>query len=260
MIVDESLVRRLETSAAQATVRLTERMRLAEGVPFRDGALIAMGAGRYVNRAMGVTLHELGDADFNEIENFFTAHGLPPMLEVSSWSNAATVALMAERRYTPQWFRGMYAIMPASQPVDESVTIEEVTNETVGVWQDVLARGNEVADSVARQTSDEYALANRAMNDSTDFLAFIDGQPVGSGSLQVVDGVGWLGGAATLRSHRSRGVQTALLRHRLSFAATLDCELVAATAIPNGASARNMHRLGFTHVQTQVVLARAASA
>jgi GNAT superfamily N-acetyltransferase len=258
MIVDEALVRRLEASAAQAALQLIDRMQSADGVPFGDGALIAMGAGRYVNRATGVTLRELSLVDFDEIEQFFTTRRLPPMIEVSSWANTATVAAVAARQYAAQWFRGMYAITPEAQSADESVTIEEVTDATLDAWMNVLAEGNQATGSQARQTSDEFALANRSMTDSADFLALIDGSPVGSGSLQVIEGIGWAGGAATLPSHRGRGVQTALLRHRLHLAATLGCELVAATAIPSGASARNMHRLGFTHVQTQVVLAKLA--
>jgi GNAT superfamily N-acetyltransferase len=258
MIVDEALVRRLEASAAKATLRLTDRLPSADGVPFGDGALIAMSVGRYVNRAMGVTLSELSTVDLDEIEQFYADRGLSPMFEVSSWAKSATIEELAARQYVPQWFRGMYAVNPGAQPVDESVTIEEVSSETLGVWQDVLARGNEVSGEEATHTSDEFALANRAMPDSADFLAFIDGKPVGSGSLQVVDSIGWVGGAATLPSHRGRGVQTALLLHRIHLAATLGCELVAATAIPSGASARNMHRLGFTHVQTQVVMSKPA--
>jgi GNAT superfamily N-acetyltransferase len=259
MIVDEALVRRLEASAARATLQLVDRMRSADGVPFGDGALIAMGAGRYVNRAMGVTLGELSPAGLDQIEQFFTTRGLPSMIEVSSWANTATVAALAARQYTSQWFRGMYAIVPEAQPADETVTIEEITDDTLDTWMNVLAEGNQVTGDDARRTSDEFASANRSMADSTDFLAFIDGNAVGSGSLQVIDGIGWVGGAATLPSHRGRGVQTALLRHRLHLAARLGCELVAATAIPSGASARNMHRLGFTHVQTQVVMAKPAA-
>ncbi len=258
MIVDDQLVRRLEAGAARDTLRVAERMHAAVGIAFGDGALLAMGAGRYVNRAMGVTTDELSAADLGRIEDFYTQRRLPPMIEVSAWAAPATVQRLADRQYTTRWFRSMFAV--AAQPLPSSnakhVTIEEVTDDTVGLWTEVLADGNEITDDEARRVSDEFSLAGRGMAESNDFLALIDGRPVGCGSLHVVDGIGWLGGAATLPSHRGRGVQTALLGHRLQLAAARGCEMVAATALPSGASARNMHRLGFTHVQTQAVVAR----
>lgn len=85
-------------------------------------------------------------------------------------------------------------------------------------------------------------------------MAMVDGQPAGCGSLHVADGVGWLGGAATMPAFRRRGVQATLVAHRLQMALDLGCDIAAATAVPSGASARNLVRLGFHLVQTQVVV------
>lgn len=259
MIVNGALVRRLEASAALETMHLTGRIPSAAAVPFGDGALIAMGAGRYVNRAMGVTTQEMSSADLDRIEQFYAAHGLPPMIEVSSWAHAATVQQLADRQYAPLWFRAMFAMATPPPSLDHgTVRIEQVTDDAVTTWMAVFADGNQVTGDSARQASDEFAAASRTA-DSIDLLVFVDGHPVGCGSLQVSEGIGWLGGAATLPECRSRGVQTALLHHRLQLASTIGCELVAATAIPSGASARNMHRLGFTHVQTQLVMSKLAT-
>ena len=46
-------------------------------------------------------------------------------------------------------------------------------------------------------------------------IARIDGELVGCGSLQPAEGVAWLGGAATRPEYRRRGVQSALLAHRI---------------------------------------------
>jgi GNAT superfamily N-acetyltransferase len=74
--------------------------------------------------------------------------------------------------------------------------------------------------------------------------------------VQIVDGVAWLGGAATIPKHRQRGVQAALVAHRLRLAAQLGCGLAAVTALSNGPSARNIVRLGFQHIHTQAVVER----
>ena len=87
-----------------------------------------------------------------------------------------------------------------------------------------------------------------------DLVALVDGVPAACGSLSVVDGVGWLGGAATLPAFRGTGLQTALVRHRLRLAAAAGCTFAAATALPDGQSARNLERLGFRLAYTQAVL------
>ena len=72
----------------------------------------------------------------------------------------------------------------------------------------------------------------------------------------MIDAVGWLGGAATLPENRGRGLQQALVEQRLRLAAAEGCDLAAATALPDGQSARNLVRFGFRLLYTQVVLTR----
>jgi GNAT superfamily N-acetyltransferase len=72
--------------------------------------------------------------------------------------------------------------------------------------------------------------------------------------MQVVDDVAWLGGAATVPAFRKRGVQAALVAYRLQLATEMGCELAAVSALAGGPSARNIFRLGFPHIHTQVVV------
>ena len=53
---------------------------------------------------------------------------------------------------------------------------------------------------------------------------------------------------------RRHGVQATLVAHRLRMATELGCDIAAATAVPSGASARNLVRLGWQLVQTQLVV------
>ena len=94
------------------------------------------------------------------------------------------------------------------------------------------------------------------MEGSFHLVALVDGTTAACGSLHVVDGVGWLGGAATLPAQRGTGLQTALVRHRLRMAAEMGCTFAAATALPDGQSARNLERLGFRLAYTQAVLTK----
>jgi GNAT superfamily N-acetyltransferase len=260
--VDLRLVQRLEATSAIASLDLIRGIQsldpstAADGRAFGAGALIAMGAGRYVNRAIGVTTAELSAADVDAIEQYFVERDLPSMIELSSWAPNATLAELAQRDYVPKWFRSVYALTPTLTFATSraGLRIESVGDEDEGRWLDVFARGFEAEEGEVRVANDEIGRASRIAPNAHTFLAFIDDDVVGCGSVQFVDGIAWLGGAATIPEFRQRGVQAALVAHRLGVAAEAGCELAAVSALSNGPSARNIVRLGFQHVHTQVVV------
>ena len=267
MDVDAALVRRLEATAATAGLDQVAALRsldphsAADGIRFGDGALVAMGTGRYVNRAIGVTLSELSGADVDAIEQFFGGRGLAPMIELSSWAPTTTLAEISRRGFDPCWFRSVFALVPTvpvARPAAD-VRIERVGDDDLARWLDVLNTGFEADHGAALVANDEIGRASFFVPDSQTFLAHLDGRPVGCGSIQIVGGVAWPGGAATLPAFRRRGVQAALVAHRLQLAAELGCELAAVTALSNGPSARNIVRLGFQHIHTQVVVEQKAT-
>ena len=185
---------------------------------------------------------------------------MPPAIELSAWAPPETVALLSATGYRPDWFRSMFtldlAARPQSNDAPNDVVIGVVDEETRDSWLDALAVGNGITESDRRAVSDEYAMAQASLDGTTDLVALLDGEVVGCASLQVIEGIAWLGGAATRPEARGRGVQAALLRHRLDLARASGCALAAATALPAGTSARNLGRVGFQHVQTQVVVTR----
>lgn len=269
MDVDQRLVHRLEASAATASFDLVDALKLldpasaAAGVRFHDGALIAMGQGRYVNRAIGVTLDELSADDVDVLEQFFLERHLSPMVELSSWAPPPTLAEFARREFVPRWFRSVFALTPAASAASvvqaTDLRIERVGAHDEERWLDVFNKGFEADHGEALIANDEIGRASFIVPNSHTFLASLDGDDVGCGSVQIVDGVAWLGGAATVPAFRKRGVQAALVAHRLHLAAELGCELAAVTALSYGPSARNIVRLGFQHTHTQAVVERKAT-
>ncbi|MET0324849.1 MAG: GNAT family N-acetyltransferase [Ilumatobacteraceae bacterium] len=264
MIVDRELVRRLEASAAKVSLATVDAYCSldaadpARAVAWEHGALIAFGPGRYVNRAVGITLDDVGDDRLDQLEAFFTRCGVPPSIEVASWCPPSLLERLVRRGYAVSWFRNVYAMdldeaSPAPHP---HVGVREVVDGTLDEWLQLLASGNEITSVAERTVSDEYGRAEHALAGSTDFVAELDGVPHGCGSLVRADGIGWLGGAATEPAGRRRGVQTTLLRHRMAVARRDGCDVVASTARPPGDSARNLSRLGFTLAYAQAVMTR----
>jgi GNAT superfamily N-acetyltransferase len=262
--VDSGLVRRLEATSATASLDLVDAIKLlnpstpAESREFHDGALIAMGPGRYVNRAIGVTFNELSEADVDSIEQFFVERNLPPVIELSSWAPKPTLTELARRHFVPAWFRSVFALKPdldATVPNSE-FRIDSVREGDKEQWLQVFNEGFEADHGAALLANDEIGRASFMAPNAHTFLAFLHDQPVGCGSVQIIDGVAWLGGAATIPKFRQRGVQAALVAHRLRLAAQVGSELAAVTALSNGPSARNIVRLGFQHIHTQAVVER----
>ncbi|MGZ6124464.1 MAG: GNAT family N-acetyltransferase [Myxococcales bacterium] len=89
------------------------------------------------------------------------------------------------------------------------------------------------------------------------FLAYLArrGDTVAGGaSLRVHEGIAQLAGAATLPAHRRRGVQTALPRRRLLFAAQAGCDLAVVTTQPGSVSQANVRREGFSLLNSRAIL------
>jgi len=267
VIVDSDLVARLESSAAASAIALAEAFQtIYPGDPARgerrgSGAVVALGPGRYVNRAIGVTMDDPRDGELGAIERFFANAGVDSAIELASWCSEGLLQRLTARGYSNQWFRDVYVqradsaapAVPARAGVS-GVSFDVVAPATVAGWQQVLAEGIGIADDEARRTSNEFALAVHGVPGSLDVIARIDGEPVGCGSVQPADGVAWLGGAATRPEYRRRGVQSALLAHRLGEVQATGCDLVAATALSGSTSARNLARAGFTLAYVQVVM------
>lgn len=226
--------------------------------PLHRGVLVALGPGRYVNRAIGLG-PQLDRSDIERIVDFFTGAGVEPAVQLSSRTDAATLGRLSEAGFRPSWFRSLFAgpLPPASPlPTGQSrrYSITTVAEHTVDSWLEVFAAGSGATTTTARAVSDEWCRAVLATEGIHVVVAADGGRPVGCGTLQVEGRMAWLGGAATVPEDRGRGVQATLLAHRLDLAASLGCDVVAATALPSGTSARNLHRAGLMLVDSQLVL------
>jgi GNAT superfamily N-acetyltransferase len=258
MYVDRELVRRVESTAVEFCARLVEVLaRMSPSNPAAaqecdGGQLIAFGAGRYVNRAMGIGFGGMPSADIvSAVESFYRARSLPASVEITPWVDADLVAALGAAGFRLERFRNVYAHALNSLPDNPTADIRPVDDANEQDRKAILA-GDVSAE--ARRVSDEYCDAAGQLSNSSDFVACVDGQSVACGSITIVRGSAGLGGAATMPQHRGKGLQTALLAYRLRLAAKSGCDLALATAVPDGQSARNLERLGFQLLYTQTVL------
>jgi hypothetical protein len=80
----------------------------------------------------------------------------------------------------------------------------------------------------------------------------------GAASLYVRDGVALLAGSTTLSAHRRRGVQGALIAHRLHDAAARGATLAIITTAPGTQSQANVMKRGFTLAYSRALLVKSA--
>ncbi|CAN5559699.1 hypothetical protein BH24ACT5_BH24ACT5_24100 [soil metagenome] len=267
MRIDRDLIARLGTSAAAVEVATAaayvalDPADPARTQAFGRGAAVALGPRRWVNRALGVDVDALDDDAFDQLESFFERSATPSALEVSSWTGPDTLQGLGRRGYRSQWFRALFVRDTATPGRDPRRSrgdvpgIVPVGDDDIDEWGAVFVAGFAIADADMAMVR-THVRAVAGADGARHFVARVDGQAAACGSLHESAGIGWLGGAATRPEVRGAGHQRELIDHRIGQARERGLDLVAATALVGGASARNLCRAGFEQVDTQVVMAR----
>ncbi len=206
----------------------------------------------YVNRAIAVGFDgALGEGDWRVFEERCDAVGVAPAFEVSPATAAAVPMQLAARGYEIEssraaLFCGLDVADSLAAPNPEFV-IEPASGDLLALWQTTSAAGWGHETPAARRASDAFARA-AAVVDGDNLVVVSDsrdGRPVGCASMTVSGRIATLGGMSTLPSERRRGVQAALILHRLRTAAALGCDLATSSAEPGSNSERNLVRHGF---------------
>lgn len=216
------------------------------------GRVVLWGAGSYVNRAVAVGVDRpMTAADFEVLELRSAAAGVAASIDVTPVTRSEVVSIAAERGYVE--VAAVSALRhvvdgPAPAVVPAGVSVESAVGQ-VAAWQAVSAAGWGHDTPAARRASDAFAAATAAVDGDGFVLArdAVDGRPLGCASVAILDGVATLGAMATLPDERGRGVQAALVRHRLALGRAAGCDVAVATTARGGASERNLLRLGFDH-------------
>jgi GNAT superfamily N-acetyltransferase len=253
----------------------------SEAFSLAGGQVVLCGPGLYVNRAIAAGLDgRLTDDDLDRLEARSAAVGVPPAVEVGPATHPTVRDQLSARGYVPDDRVAALRLTRRDDGVASGtgsgsgsgsgsgggsdagswLVIEPAGGRLLPVWQETSAIGWGHTTVDARRASDAFARAASVVDGAGFVLARArdDGRPVGCASLTMRDGVATLGGMSTVPSERRRGVQAALIRHRLRVADAAGCDLVTSTAKPGGDSERNLRRHGFEPWFTITTLARAA--
>lgn len=217
------------------------------------------GATAPVNRAIGVGMVEPASIPTLEaIEEFYAVRGAPVRIDLCPLADTALIKLLAGRGYELERFS---TILAARLPVSESdappqeIRISQALPAEAQHWLTVVGQGFDELDH-PQETTLQVLHPNFYAANAYAFFAWIGDEPAGGGGMYVHGGVAEFGGASTRVAYRKRGVQGALLQHRMAAAYSLGCDLALVMTTPGTISQRNVQRAGFDVAYTKVTMRR----
>ena len=264
--VDLDLSRRLESAEGRAGAAFVEARKIVDPAHAgawieRHGAIATFdGPDSPVTQTFGLGLSgPVGAEDLEALEAFFFDRGADVCHEVSPLAGIDLFATLDSRGYAPV---ELTSVMFQPLSIGESplqmtggdtphVPVRQISLHEADMFARISAEGWSERPEV-RPFLEGFGRATASRPNSPCFVAEIDGVPIAAGVLAIWNGVATLAGAATIREHRRRGAQLALLNARLQFARSHGCDLAMMCAVPGSASQRNAERHGFRIAYTRV--------
>ena len=235
--------------------------------PVAGGAAIYAGPQSPMNKLIGAAFGETPDAQTIErIEAQYAERQSAFQAEVSTLAEPEFARLLMSRGYRFQGYENLLGRrigdIDASHP---RVTVEVCLGaDAQRAWVELLADAFTTPDeggvggdvTPPRDAILEWGGLSAVTPGLTCYLARFDGEPAGGGALYLDGGVAILGGAGTHPAFRRRGVQTTLLRARLTHAAASGAEYAMVTTQPGSKSQQNVQRDGFSLLYSRALLVK----
>jgi GNAT superfamily N-acetyltransferase len=212
----------------------------------------------FLNRALGFgTMSEATPAALDRLERRFAAAGRPPRIAVAQGPTPRAALRLLERRgYVPEagTEEQIYCYdrrgLPTARRVD-GLNIERVRSDGAAEYAKIAFQS--FTDRGTHFRAIVEALVRRRARGRTlsAFLGRVDGVAAATGMLFDVRPVAGLGNASVLPRFRGRGIQSAMIAHRMRFAHGRGLRIFFGQT-QNPASAHNLEELGWRLLYTEV--------
>ena len=255
-VVDAQLARRVELAQAAQNRSTTPPGGILE---IAGGVALFAGAGSPLSQALALGLEgPVSAEELARVEAHLGQAGGPIQVELLPFADPSLAALLEQRGYRVAEFQQVL-LRPLAGPLPEApdVDVRPVRPGEEELWAHTLAQAFFGREDVTAQESSLILPAARAKG-TTCFLARVDGQPAGGGTVAIHEGIATLSGTGVRERFRGRGLQAALIRARMEFAARQGCSLVATSTHVATPSQRNMERMGFRIAYPKIVMVREA--
>ncbi|GLY36791.1 GNAT family acetyltransferase [Amycolatopsis sp. NBRC 101858] len=268
LFCDTALAERIERAEARLIAESSDAARMRRGDTIGFARPLAGGVASFAeadspfNKIAGLGFDGLPDA-LDEVEAAFAELGAPVQVELCQLADPALGVFFTERGYRLESFENVLGrrVTGAGFPED----VRPIRDDELERWLSEVADAVAVADTEGLPSHEDFprqtvidAMADMA--GVTRYAAWRGGEFAGGASFRVTDGIAQFTGAATVPAHRRRGVQTALLRARLTAAAAAGCDVAVVTTQPGSKSHQNVQRQGFDLLYARAILVKGTSA
>lgn len=273
MFADAALAARIDRAEGRICSGMatgSSRSAAAFVLPIADGVAVFAGPRSPINKVIGLGFDGPPDpAQLADIEARWAAQGEPVRVELSILAAPEAVAVLSARGYRLQGFENVLGcrIPDGPPPAAADIAIEAIGAEGYEQWLslavDAFANmdGSGSPSDPALPRDDLERMLREAMGPVaaagvTRYIARLGGEPAGEAALNVDEGLALLAGSGTVPQYRGRGVQKALVAHRLHDARRAGCDLAVVVTAPGTRSQENVMRRGFELLYTRAILVR----
>ncbi len=266
LFADHALAVRLESADAAGSaecVRIYAQLHSDRGaavVEVAGGYALYAGLDSPLTQAVGLGMEAPATAsDIDGLEAFYQSKRAPVIVELCPLADAALLSLLSKRGY-----RLIEHSNVLYQPIgpgdsfageDADIKVEPIAPDQVRAWARVVTRGFTSEEDLPDELVDVVETTGHLAS-AASFLARIDGEPAGGGSVAVCNRVAAIFGQSTLPQFRGRGVQRAVLLASLEAGARAGCDVATIFTMPGTSSQRNAERQGFRVAYTRSKLLR----
>jgi GNAT superfamily N-acetyltransferase len=251
------LALRLERAEAEQLAR-AGAPGLAGALEVAGGVAVSKGPRSQASAALGLGLAgPVSRSALDRVEAHLGAFGDPVRVELCPHADPSLSRELARRGYRVERFHQVLAraVMPLPAPTRACPEVRPIRAGEERAFADVFARAHLGRAPASDEEIDDLLAIGRAEGSSA-LVAFEGGRVVAVALVSAREGVAALSGAGVLPAWRGRGVQLALVRARLAWAAARACDVAAATAAPGSASQRTLERAGFRVAYPKAVMVR----
>jgi GNAT superfamily N-acetyltransferase len=273
MFASRSLAARIERAEARLTRSVGELLQAREPKTWMaevgEGVGVATVEDSPFEKVIGAGFAEGDFAAFLCFEEGAQSRGRKVRVELSTLADPSFGRELTSRGYALEGFENVLGRGLAGHTTKAPAPIEvhEIARAELETWIDTVVdafaepdmgadAGTGAPEAFPREPLTAVMRDMAALPGFAAFLARREGVIAGGASIRVHDGIAQLTGAATLRAHRRRGVQSALLEHRLAWARARGCDIAVVTTRPGSKSQENVMRLGFTLLYPRAVLVK----
>ncbi|MFZ5816438.1 MAG: GNAT family N-acetyltransferase [Bacillota bacterium] len=203
----------------------------------------------WLNRCINLTADDLPHVE--EILKFYREAGLTGWLEIAPGTSSPELfAALARGGAHQTGFHTVTYGLPTTEvpPPAPGVAVRPVEREELDRFLEAHMIGFGAGPEIAPGFRFFFGLPDWHL-----YLATVDGVLAGTAILCTYDGVGYMAAASTLPEWRGRGVQTALLHHRIAEAARMGCDLLMGQCDFGTSSHRNQQACGLFTAYTKAV-------